>query len=159
MVTLTRKEALALLSFHYLIGLKEEEREHVLLDMISDYEENRRDTPEYNTYILSYYHEVNLGVRNEYLVEEIVKIIGVQVQIVGREEELNGCPCCGFKTLKTRGAYEICRLCHWEDDGNRGQDEYSSVNRSTLTSARKSFTNEQDKHEGDIRFRKFLVDK
>ena len=27
------------------------------------------------------------------------------------------CPCCGYLTLHERGAYEICRLCWWEDDG------------------------------------------
>ena len=28
-----------------------------------------------------------------------------------------GCPCCGYPTLQERGAYEICFLCTWEDDG------------------------------------------
>jgi hypothetical protein len=27
------------------------------------------------------------------------------------------CPCCGYPTLSERGAYEICELCNWEDDG------------------------------------------
>lgn len=31
------------------------------------------------------------------------------------------CPCCGFKTFKERGAFEICEVCYWEDDG---QDEH-----------------------------------
>ncbi len=31
------------------------------------------------------------------------------------------CPCCGFKTLNERGAFEICEVCYWEDDG---QDEH-----------------------------------
>jgi hypothetical protein len=30
------------------------------------------------------------------------------------------CPCCRFVTLQESGAYEICVLCWWEDDG---QDE------------------------------------
>jgi hypothetical protein len=30
------------------------------------------------------------------------------------------CPCCNFPTLPERGAYHICPLCFWEDDG---QDE------------------------------------
>lgn len=27
------------------------------------------------------------------------------------------CPCCGYPTLDERGAYDICVLCNWEDDG------------------------------------------
>jgi len=27
------------------------------------------------------------------------------------------CPCCGYPTLSEQGAYEICSLCTWEDDG------------------------------------------
>jgi hypothetical protein len=27
------------------------------------------------------------------------------------------CPCCGRLTLRERGAYDICRVCWWEDDG------------------------------------------
>jgi hypothetical protein len=30
------------------------------------------------------------------------------------------CPCCRHLTLDERGAYEICPVCFWEDDG---QDE------------------------------------
>ena len=33
------------------------------------------------------------------------------------------CPCCGFKTLKGRGQFEVCPVCFWEDDG---QDESES---------------------------------
>jgi hypothetical protein len=27
------------------------------------------------------------------------------------------CPACGYPTIDVRGAYEICSLCAWEDDG------------------------------------------
>ncbi|MCB9891958.1 MAG: hypothetical protein H6833_09950 [Planctomycetes bacterium] len=33
------------------------------------------------------------------------------------------CPCCGNKTLDERGAFEICPVCFWEDDG---QDDYDA---------------------------------
>lgn len=26
------------------------------------------------------------------------------------------CPCCGYKTLTSRGEYDICPVCFWEDD-------------------------------------------
>ncbi|WP_142215115.1 CPCC family cysteine-rich protein [Streptomyces sp. SLBN-118] len=33
------------------------------------------------------------------------------------------CPCCGYITLAERGAFEICEVCYWEDDG---QDEHDA---------------------------------
>jgi hypothetical protein len=27
------------------------------------------------------------------------------------------CPCCGYPTIGERGDYDICEICHWEDDG------------------------------------------
>ena len=32
------------------------------------------------------------------------------------------CPCCGCGTLAARGAYEICPVCYWEDDGQDDND-------------------------------------
>lgn len=32
------------------------------------------------------------------------------------------CPCCGYKTLDERRAYEICAVCCWEDDGQDDAD-------------------------------------
>lgn len=26
------------------------------------------------------------------------------------------CPCCGYRTLPDRGAYDLCPVCWWEDD-------------------------------------------
>ena len=27
------------------------------------------------------------------------------------------CPCCGYLSLSEPGAFEICGICFWEDDG------------------------------------------
>jgi hypothetical protein len=32
------------------------------------------------------------------------------------------CPCCDFRTLDTRGAYDVCPVCFWEDDGQDDHD-------------------------------------
>lgn len=32
------------------------------------------------------------------------------------------CPCCGFRTLDQPGAFEICPVCHWEDEGQGDND-------------------------------------
>jgi hypothetical protein len=53
------------------------------------------------------------------------------------------CPCCGYPTLTERGAFEICDLCNWEDDGQDSSD--ADVVRGgpngtySLTAARRNF--------------------
>lgn len=32
------------------------------------------------------------------------------------------CPCCGSRTLCELAAFEICRVCFWEDDGQTDAD-------------------------------------
>ena len=32
------------------------------------------------------------------------------------------CPCCLFKTLHSRGMFELCPVCFWEDDGQDDHD-------------------------------------
>jgi hypothetical protein len=32
------------------------------------------------------------------------------------------CPCCRVQTLEERGAFEICPVCFWEDDGQDDAD-------------------------------------
>ena len=36
--------------------------------------------------------------------------------------ELATCPCCGYPTLPERGAWNMCYLCFWEDDGQDDAD-------------------------------------
>jgi hypothetical protein len=53
------------------------------------------------------------------------------------------CPCCGYLTLESRGWYQICQVCFWEDDGQDDQD--ADVVRGgpnyelSLTQARQNF--------------------
>lgn len=53
------------------------------------------------------------------------------------------CPCCGFKTLHSRGGFESCPVCWWEDDGQDNHDAdqvRGGPNGSlSLTEARKNF--------------------
>ncbi|MGH9741598.1 MAG: CPCC family cysteine-rich protein [Candidatus Acidiferrum sp.] len=32
------------------------------------------------------------------------------------------CPCCGSRTLSVLGAFDICPVCFWEDDGQNDAD-------------------------------------
>jgi hypothetical protein len=49
---------------------------------------------------------------------------GYVTRLNGQPSELPlRCPCCGCWTLGDRGAFEICDVCYWEDDG---QDDYDA---------------------------------
>ena len=39
-----------------------------------------------------------------------------------RDGVLYRCPCCHCRTLQERGAYVICPVCFWEDDGQDDDD-------------------------------------
>ncbi|MGR4040570.1 CPCC family cysteine-rich protein [Pseudomonas sp. JDS08PS003] len=60
-------------------------------------------------------------------------------------ECLEACPCCGYRTLSARGEYEICGLCHWEDDGSEALDVLSGPNHKTLGQAREHFAQQQSR--------------
>lgn len=32
------------------------------------------------------------------------------------------CPCCGQRTLESKGDFEICPICKWEDDPVQAKD-------------------------------------
>ena len=51
------------------------------------------------------------------------------------------CPCCNYKTLPKGeyGAYSICPVCFWENDGIESAEEYSSPNHMTLEQGRKNY--------------------
>lgn len=52
------------------------------------------------------------------------------------------CPCCGHLTLEERGAFDICSVCFWEDDGQDDVDAHISrggPNRGSLWQARTNF--------------------
>ena len=63
------------------------------------------------------------------------------------------CPCCGYATLETRGDWEICPICFWEDDGQDDADaheERGGPNRSSLLAGRWSFLTVGAAHEEDV---------
>lgn len=52
------------------------------------------------------------------------------------------CPCCKYLTLSSRGGYNICAVCFWEDDGQDDHDAdvvRGGPNKGSLTTARASF--------------------
>lgn len=79
------------------------------------------------------------GVRNSYLEKKLSEYEGKDIRVVGKPEDLFGCPCCGYKSLEKRCEYFICRVCFWEDDCSEARDAYSSCNRMTLEEAKNNF--------------------
>ena len=39
-----------------------------------------------------------------------------------QDEKSDRCPCCHYKTLHARSAFETCPVCFWEDDGQDDHD-------------------------------------
>ncbi|RBP45728.1 cysteine-rich CPCC protein [Roseimicrobium gellanilyticum] len=79
-----------------------------------------------------------LGVVNSYLQKRLRGTHG-NVEITGSPKPLMACPCCGYRTIESRGGYDICEVCFWEDDGSDEPHHYSSPNRMTLIDAKQNF--------------------
>jgi hypothetical protein len=153
---MTRDEAIDLLVRRDLAQLSPDEREGLLLDWWSidasdpDYDSlpdllrvaiARADQPDdpgeslYDPLLQVALRRSYIGVLNSYLKSQIATL-GRDEAINGDVEELAACPCCGYRSLRERGAYEICRVCFWEDDGTTEPDRVSGPNHMTLRDAR-----------------------
>ncbi|KQX74439.1 CPCC family cysteine-rich protein [Aeromicrobium sp. Root472D3] len=51
---------------------------------------------------------------------------------------MHPCPCCGYRTLPSRGDYELCPVCWWEDEGTEPW-EISGPNGQSLVEAQHAF--------------------
>jgi hypothetical protein len=64
------------------------------------------------------------------------------------------CPCCRYLTLDERGAWEICDVCGWEDDGQDDQDpdrvRGGPNGRESLTEAREWFNEHGSRNESQF---------
>ncbi|MBA3019828.1 CPCC family cysteine-rich protein [Propionicimonas sp.] len=151
-----RDEAIDLLARRDLAQLSSDEREALLLDWWTidagdpDYGDlpdllrealARADRPDdpgeslYDPLALIALRRAYVGVLNAYLTSQLANL-GRHEAVDGDVEELAACPCCGYRTLPERGAYEICRVCFWEDDGTTDPDRVSGPNHMTLREAR-----------------------
>ncbi|MCE3202031.1 CPCC family cysteine-rich protein [Paenibacillus sonchi] len=156
-----RDEAIALILQSTIEDLSKEEREEILMDWwgidqddpefdklpetlqseILQFDEPQNDVMDenYSALLLVALSKKYLGVRNEYLSKRVSAILDSNQEVEGLPEELYSCPCCEFKTLATKGEYDICPVCFWEDDGSRDPSHYSSPNHMTLAQARDNF--------------------
>lgn len=156
---MTRNEAIDILVRHGVAQLKPGERESLLLDWWSmdaddpDYAclpdlvraaLKRSDSPDdpenplYDSLLCLAVRRSFAGVVNAYL-ERRLSDLGLSVIVEGLTEKLETCPCCGYRSLRERGGYEICRVCFWEDDGTSNPESMSGPNQMTLSEARRNF--------------------
>ena len=51
------------------------------------------------------------------------------------------CPCCGYLTFATRGEWDICPVCFWEDDPLQAEDPNyrGGANEESLNEARSNY--------------------
>lgn len=80
-----------------------------------------------------------------------LKIRGIDLMVEGSGPRRLACPCCGYETLVERGAYEICRVCFWEDTGSDDLDTFSGPNHTTLREGRESFDRIGASREADLK--------
>ncbi|MFS1291045.1 CPCC family cysteine-rich protein [Pseudomonas piscis] len=160
MKPLTRPAAIDRLSRHRLLALSAQERADHLLNVWTlapeapefatlsaslGEEMQTREPPEnaesarYDALILVSLRAAYHGVSNPYLSRCLAEAGYPRQPVEGPVETLLACPCCGYLTLGAHGEYEICGLCHWEDDGCQALDVLSGPNHKTLAQAREHF--------------------
>jgi hypothetical protein len=96
-------------------------------------------SPSNDPLILLALHARLFGVTNEYLEKLRAKKGLPQLSVVGEVEQLQACPVCRYQTIETRGVYDICPVCGWEDDGSNEPLRMSGPNHMTLLAAREAF--------------------
>lgn len=155
---MTRDDAIDLITEAELEELDEQARESLLLDWWSIDEDDTEFNelpdvlqaelarsagpddvrkPHYDALLRIALRRKYLGVKNEYLSSRL-NALGRAGPVEGPVERLEPCPCCGFRTLEEQGAYEVCKVCFWEDDGLRDPDVTSGPNHLTLCEAREN---------------------
>ena len=77
-----------------------------------------------------------IGTKNDYILSRLCDLALDTGTIEGAPEPLERCPCCEYRTLQSRGQYDICPVCNWEDTGIEDQNVYSGPNHSTLAEAK-----------------------
>ncbi|MCK9277030.1 MAG: hypothetical protein M0P22_02950 [Methanoculleus sp.] len=112
--------------------------ESMMFEVIHEDRPNDPADPKYD-YLVYLEMSKGYGEKKEYILKKLQKFNPAITLIAGGEEELEKCPCCGYRTLDQRGMYFICDVCAWEDDGADRDEEYSGPNHMTLGEGRDNF--------------------
>lgn len=160
MKTITREEAIKLLALQEMAGMSDKKREAIILSWWSISEEDpqygelseqvREDLKSfsaphdcsdesYDIFIILSYREQYRGVKNSFMTKKLGPYINEELEITGEEEQLEHCNCCSYRTIEESGAYEICPVCFWEDDGICLPEAESEANGMKLQEGRDNF--------------------
>lgn len=73
--------------------------------------------------------------------ESIVANFEVLVKAKFMHDKFFPCPCCESKIIEEPGTYEMCDICHWEDDPvQSGNPDYAGgANKDSLLDARSAW--------------------
>lgn len=145
MIRIDRSVGLYYFAIDEIIKLSVEEAK-LIVD--SDYYDENGTTIVYDSledqhvqeFLLNFFVTVkSKGVTNAYLSSLIQRSFHADVEVIGDEDNLLECLCCGYKTIEERGEYDICPVCFWEDDGTNELEKYSHPNHMTLGDAQLNF--------------------
>ena len=162
---MTRTEAIKIFSEYQTNSISNSEKMNILLDFWYSYEsEPEHLNKELISYLsthdfddIEFYDDffnpvVTLGLTyknsilsNKFLAKKLSLLLSKEINVYG--DEINQkvkCPCCHFYTLSSKSNYDVCPICHWEDDGSN-EEEYSAVNHNSLSEYRNIFFLEHDK--------------
>jgi len=127
-------------------GIDREDAEFSLLSSELQCQMLKNDEPpsdsensKYNELIFIALQAKFTGVTNTFLSQSMVTTGLGEYDICGEIERLEVCPCCEYRTIESRGEYEICGLCDWEDNGVTDVDLHSGPNHMTLGEAKEKF--------------------
>jgi hypothetical protein len=142
-IAISREDAITLLAWQKLLTMHPDIRKDLIAELLiesdkaeEEIEDADIDGPEYNHDIVDYLRAGLLNVTNEYIEEDLKELYHHDITILGEPLIYEPCPCCGYRTVEERGAYDVCPNCYWEDDGNEDPAAYSSVNHQTLQQGR-----------------------
>jgi hypothetical protein len=159
---ISRNDVITKLCMRKLSSLTKEDRESYILDWWGIDDEDvefsklsaelqhqileNEDTPgdsencKYDELILIALSTEYRGVTNTFLAKSMAMMGLGTYDVYGDVEKLEVCPCCNYRTLDSRGDYDICGLCNWEDSGVEADDQYSGPNQMTLGEAKEIFS-------------------
>lgn len=156
-----REYAKTQLAIYRIINSNEDNLKQILsADYIYRSGKNGGENIEYKTiydkavskFLINYFKEIVLkGVSNSYLKINMEQLLfNSDIEIIGKNEKLYKCNCCGYLTLDNISEYDICRLCGWEDDGTKSNEinKFSHVNGDTLNNYRSNFEKKVNNIEG-----------